>query len=312
MLAYDLAILPHRAERATPDCHGWCFGLPPGIASEQWPLDPANGYPLQHGFTLLLPEDYRCHGPEIVAVAFFASALDHNDGGPDVEAPEIAAAMLSPDRPNDPDLVLFWQAERKSHPCLHRFEDILGSAFAAILLTEPEFDGPLCRPPDLTPNRYRDRLPAPAWMAVGSGAAYWVGTYSPHLGLAEEQYGVYRTLDGEPDENPGWNRALRWTPLACDPNGGRVPWDPHLHEPTDYVQPFTFVADENGEEQYQEEAWAADLVPNHIGGTMQPSQWVPRFSPYYIEFGENLGGYNFGGGNAQLDIRDMKFEWACG
>ena len=26
-----------------------------------------------HGFTLLLPEDYRCHGPEIVAVSFFAS-----------------------------------------------------------------------------------------------------------------------------------------------------------------------------------------------------------------------------------------------
>jgi hypothetical protein len=27
---------------------------------------------------------------------------------------------------------------------------------------------------------------------------------------------------------------------------------------------------------------------------------------------EDVGGCNFGGGNAQLDFRDMKFDWACG
>lgn len=66
MKAYDLEILPRPAERK-PDCHGWVFGLPPGITSEQWPLDPNNGSPLMHGFTLLLPDDYRVHGSEIVA-----------------------------------------------------------------------------------------------------------------------------------------------------------------------------------------------------------------------------------------------------
>lgn len=46
---------------------------------------------------------------------------------------------------------------------------------------------------------------------------------------------------------------------------------------------------------------------------MQPVQAVPHFSPYYIGFEESLGGYNFGGGgNAQLDFKDMKFDWACG
>ena len=33
----------------------------------------------------------------------------------------------------------------------------------------------------------------------------------------------------------------------------------------------------------------------------------PEFSPFYVEFEEY-----FGGGNAQLDFRDMKFDWACG
>jgi len=45
---------------------------------------------------------------------------------------------------------------------------------------------------------------------------------------------------------------------------------------------------------------------------MRPVQNVPDFSPYYIGFEEEFGGYNFGGSNAQLDFRDMRFDWACG
>lgn len=60
------------------------------------------------------------------------------------------------------------------------------------------------------------------------------------------------------------------------------------------------------------EPWLKQLKPNHIGGTMRPAQAAPNFSPYYIEFEEYFGGYNFGSGNAQLDFRDMKFDWACG
>ena len=48
------------------------------------------------------------------------------------------------------------------------------------------------------------------------------------------------------------------------------------------------------------------------GGTMQPIQVTPRFSPFYIESEEYLGGYNFGTGNCQLDFLNMKLDWACG
>jgi hypothetical protein len=54
--AYDIDMLTRPADRALLEDKGWCFGLPPGI-SQQWPLDPNSGYPLVHGFTLLLPED---------------------------------------------------------------------------------------------------------------------------------------------------------------------------------------------------------------------------------------------------------------
>ncbi|WP_252153511.1 hypothetical protein [Escherichia coli] len=77
MHAYDLTLLPHPIRENMPRQQGWCFGLPPGITPEQWPLDPNNGFPLNHGFTLLLPEDYRIYGPGIVALSFFAVAPEH-------------------------------------------------------------------------------------------------------------------------------------------------------------------------------------------------------------------------------------------
>jgi hypothetical protein len=85
MKAYDLHLRTHAVDRASPANHGWCFGLPPGIRPEQWPLDPTTGHPLMHGFTLLLPDEYRVHGPEIVALSFFAIAPDHTEApeGPD-------------------------------------------------------------------------------------------------------------------------------------------------------------------------------------------------------------------------------------
>ena len=58
--------------------------------------------------------------------------------------------------------------------------------------------------------------------------------------------------------------------------------------------------------------WGKDHAHNHLGGTMRPCQAVPEMSPFYIEFEEYFGGYNFGTGNAQLDFKDMKFDWACG
>ncbi|VFT12930.1 Uncharacterised protein [Pseudomonas aeruginosa] len=38
MNAYDIEIVNDVAHAGEAN-HGWCFGLPPGIRPEQWPLD---------------------------------------------------------------------------------------------------------------------------------------------------------------------------------------------------------------------------------------------------------------------------------
>ncbi|MCU7306836.1 hypothetical protein [Escherichia albertii] len=163
MQAYDLTLLPYPIRENTPRQQGWCFGLPSGITPEQWPLDPNNGFPLNHGFTLLLPTDYRIYGPEIVALSFFAVAPEQNDGGtPCTEEILNVFEHFEPSTPpEDPDLYLFWLAEKKRHPLLFRMEDILGCSYAIILLTQYEFEGPFCQPPELLPNRYRDQQAPP-------------------------------------------------------------------------------------------------------------------------------------------------------
>lgn len=169
-----------------------------------------------HVFTIRLPEDYRCHGPEIVGLSFFRTSLDHGDGGPTVNpAVDDVFASISDTPPSDPLLVPLWEAERGRHPRLYRMVDILHQPYAAILLTAEEFDGSFCPPPPpLIESPVLSKVQAPAWL--------------------------------------------------------------------------------------------------NIGGTMRPVQNTPKFSPFYIEFEQEMGGSNFGGGNAQLDFRDMKFDWACG
>ncbi len=168
MHAYDLTLLPHPIRENMPRQQGWCFGLPPGITPEQWPLDPNNGFPLNHGFTLLLPEDYRIYGPEIVALSFFAVAPEHNDGGTPCieELLDVFENFESGIPPEDPDLYVFWLAEKQRHPRLFRMEDILGCSYAVILLTQQEFNGPFCEPPELIPNHYRNQQDTPEWMTT--------------------------------------------------------------------------------------------------------------------------------------------------
>jgi hypothetical protein len=56
----------------------------------------------------------------------------------------------------------------------------------------------------------------------------------------------------------------------------------------------------------------AAVQPAFLRGTMFPSQWTPKFSSTNFELEEHFGGFNFGGGNAQLDLETMTFDWACG
>ena len=148
--------------------------------------------------------------------------------------------------------------------------------------------------------RRKSAAPPPASSPVGPALASLAYTQDPQW---------IRDANGEAaPETLAESRALHWTPRAHDPNAGRSPVDEFAHEPTDYIQPLFPDADDD----YHVHDWVAAFSLNHVGGTMQPSQSTPAFSPHYVEFEEAMGGFNFGGGNAQLDLRDMRFEWACG
>jgi len=312
--AYDIEMLKASAKRGTSENQGWVYGLPPGITSAQWPLDPNSGYPLMHGFTLLLPEDYRCHGPEIVALSFFATAPEHNDGGPEGNdrISEIFARE-SNTPPSDPELMPFWQSRLASHPRLQRMDDILGCAYAVILLTQTEFDGPLCKPKPIGATLHVSHSQPPPWMEFGAARSFVNFNMKPNPDWAVEDQVYFKTFGEMPEARLDWHRAISWTPRANDPNAGKAPMDPHITSPVDsgYQQFFYWQDGKTGVENYREHAWVKDLKPLHIGGTMRPVQNTPQFSPFYVEFEEDFGGYNFGSGNGQLDFRDMKFDWAC-
>ena len=307
--AYDIEMLQRPVDRGAPDNQGWCFGLPPGIRQEQWPLDPNTGYPLMHGFTLLLPDDYRVHGPDRVALSFFALATDHFE-----ESNKTLRAFFElpgEQAPSDPDLLPFWQAMQAEHAHLHRMEDILGGAYAVILLTQQEFDGPLCEPPRFAGNRHLSALPAPRWLEIGAAGAFCGNDDEPDFSAPIEKDYALKQLGEVPANDLTFNRALHWTARSSDPNAGKPPREGRAAKESGYQSFYYWHDGEIKTENYRIHDWAQGHQRNHIGGTMRPIQAVPEFSPYYIGFEEYLGGYNFGSGNAQLDILEMKFDWAC-
>ncbi|MBW6076047.1 hypothetical protein KZ869_16190, partial [Pseudomonas aeruginosa] len=118
-----------------------------------------------------------------------------------------------------------------------------------------------------------------------------------------------RQLGGRPAAGHQQRYPLRWTARAQDPNAGVVPSE---YGDGGYQLPHYWLDGKIERDNYREHPWVEGHLLNHIGGTMRPVQGVPEMSPFYVEFEEYLGGYNFGGGNAQLDFRDMRFDWACG
>ncbi|MNO37850.1 hypothetical protein D3C76_279410 [compost metagenome] len=301
--AYDIDTLDQSVHEDGCRGHGWCFGLPPGISPEQWPLNPNNGYPLMHGFTVLLPEDYRCHGPDIVALSFFSVAPDHS------ELHAICTAMEQKSPSAGPDSLGFEGGARTEHPRLFRLTDLAwpDDPYAIILLTQAEFEGPFCRPPRTYCNPYQKqsfRVPEPAWLSKGAAWAY--SRANPYSSLG-------RLTEAEGDL--AFNRSIRWTPRARDPNVGKVPreyYGDSVPSADSYLQPFYWQDDIIDVEHYRVHDWAKDHKPDHIGGTMYPAKGIPDgFGSYYIEFDEAFGGYNFGRGIAQLDFQNMCFDWAC-
>ncbi len=312
--AYDIDMLTQEVDRKSADNQGWVFGLPPGIKSEQWPLDPVTGYPLVHGFTLKLPEDYKVHGPDIVAISFFATAADQNDGGAE-DNPEVEKLIISPPQsaPENKHLAEIWRIARHVHPRTHRMADILDYQYAVVLLTQAEFDGELATPPRLGMNEVLARSAPPDWLEKGAARAFFdMNCCEPFL-IPMEDHHIYKVLGGQPESRLDYNRAIRWTPRQSDPNAGKAPMEDWGDGTESGYQSFYYFKDDVIEtENYRLHEWAREHKDDHIGGTMRPVQSVPEVGPFYIGFEEYFGGYNFGGGNAQLDFHAMKFDWACG
>jgi len=301
-IAYDLSLLQQAPERGSARDHGWCYGLPPGLSPEQWPLSPYDGYPMQHCFTLKVPEQYRTQGADRVALSMFAD--QQYDEPVEVDAVADYFASDTMERPADAALLPFWTYRRHRHAMEFWMKDSIDHNYAAIWLTAAEFAAPLCQPPQLAGNPLVKANPLPLWLEHGAARAVFdvhVGDYENAAELEKKYW--YRLFGHVPEAGHrayGIALALR----EGDPNVGKPPRDHLLHkaELGDYIAPV--------DEQW--ERLRSLSGRNHLGGTMFPCQWTPKFSPTYLEIEEHFGGFNFGGGNGQLDLATMRFGWACG
>ena len=298
--AFDIALGPQRvlpkAGRGSEWAGGWTLGLPPGITGEQWPLSSSNGHPLRHAFTLHLPSEYRTKGNELVALSLFVD--DQQEELCTVEEiAEYFASPLSMTPPEGSDLLPFWQHRQAKHAHSHSMEDILGTQFCAIWLTQQEFDGELSLPPK--PNSALLHDP-PTWIEQDYASYFyerWLYTRNGNavipgagIGGASSETVALPISASIRTDDPNVSRSPREWESECAISG--------------YIEAFS----ERGEE-LNLSRW--DSIA-HLGGTMQPQQGYPEFGPYYLEFEEGFGGFNFGGGNAQLDLQQMKIDWACG
>ncbi|KQQ60269.1 hypothetical protein ASF84_06110 [Pseudomonas sp. Leaf127] len=298
---YDLLRDPQRPLPATGRgeewAGGWNLGLPPGITPVQWPLSPSNGHPLRHAFTLHVPSQYRAQGAQFVAFSLFVDdQFEELPSSSVVEA--FFAAPLSSEPPADVHLLPFWQHRQARHPRQFDMEDILGTRYAAIWLTQAEFEAALCPSPDLRGNPLLGQ--APGWLDK---------SYREYYGYEQVRNPgepAYEWLQGE-GRAAGLDTAfpVRAQEREGDPNVGKPPreWEDECQD-SGYVPGFS------------DEGVALELERfhgrNHFGGTMFPVQGYPEFGPRYLEFEEDFGGFNFGSGNGQIDLEKMEMDWACG
>lgn len=298
--AYDLLRAPQcllpKTGRGEHWSGGWSLGLPPGITPRQWPLSGRIGYPLRHAFTLHLPREYRTQGDEYVALSVFVD--DQYEELPSSAAIEaFFASELSDQPPGDEVLMPFWEHRRARHPMRFDMTDLLGTRYAALWLTRVEFEGAICPVPRLEGNPLLGQ--APAWLDQ---------SYAEYLAYNKVRNPATPAFDWLPGDGlaAGLDTAfaIRTQVREGDPNVGKPP-----REYEEDCKDSGYIPAFSGE---QSEALTQFDGRNHLGGTMFPIQNYPEFGPFYLEFEEHFGGFNFGSGNAQLDLAEMKLDWACG
>lgn len=294
--AFELALSkPVRLDNRPAD--GWCFGKPPGIAAEQWPLSPVNGAPLRHAFTVKLPAQYRVQRPDWVAISVFVDEM-HQPMGKD----PAGSGMAVPDKDERRFDMAHWD-----------------TTVVAFWLTEAQFTGPLGSPPTA---RHGKPLKTPGWL-TRSPMDYF-GEYGlPSTAMDKHKdtgfdpggYAVRALLEAQQPRR-GWAvlpalEALEYGfPISLsvredDPNVGRPAreWEEE-NVGSGYVPAYTDEGTALNLERFE-------YFDAHLGGTMFPAQGYPDFSPFYLEFSEVFGGFAFGGGVAQLDLKTMQITWAA-
>jgi hypothetical protein len=278
---FDLSLEAPRAlcrtNRGEAWQHGWCYGFPPGISPDQWPLSPTRGHPMRHAFTLRLPEQYRTRGPELVALSFFIGYFhwEYSDSKPLMEFMTVPLPDVAP---RDEALLPFWRHRRLRHPLHYAMADTIDTDYAAIWLTQAEFDGALCSPPNLDGNPLLAKGPPPDWLGQGYEADGGLATASP-ISISER---------------------------LGDPNVGKPPTEAQWNEE---------CADNGYIRAYRDVERAIHLKKffgrTHLGGTLFTGQGLPDIGPYYLELHEEFGGFNFAGdGEGWLDLEQMTFGWS--
>lgn len=302
---FNVGVVSGLQPRGTPAPDGWCCGLPRGITPIQWPLSNKNGFPLEHHFTVRVPQAYRVKGPQYVALALFSETTYESDKAPAVhdlmdiifdgrQLPDTVAPELQP----------FLDHLRHRHPMDFRSKDILDQTFAMIWLTEEEFQGAECEPLVPTVTAANADCERPHWLTFSSVQQIfgWNG--------GEEFTGesFLQRLVGRKPSGPWDLLLLKQTERHDDPNVGKRPVETYgLEEYAD--------RNKDGYVEKHSEAWGALGIEItygelHFGGTASPCQAMPALTPFFIEFEESMGLLNFGGGNGQLDLISMQIDWA--
>ena len=299
--AFGIEVVRSLRPRGAPAPDGWAFGLPRGIAPEQWPLSWHSAMPLEHHFTVRVPEPYRTAGPERVALALFSEAAESRAN--DVEAMQDLMGRrfdgrALPDRV-EPALQPFLDALRVAHPHAVPMRDGLGAGFTAIWLTEEEFGGAECDPPEPIVTTANAHVEPPAWMNM-SGASRlfgWNGSeeFNP-------DYYLHR-LAGRKPIGP-WDIALLRVTEREDVNVGKWPVEGYEGDPN----PDGYIAAYS--EEWDEEELVQAEGDGQFGGTVYPAQGLPHVTPLFMGVEETMGMINMGGGSGQLDLATMRFHWA--
>lgn len=167
--ADSLCVTPEGDEFQLKDAvqAGWAGSNGPGIDLATWPRGPLTGLPMMHVLTVLLPEEYRCRGPEFPAIAFFQGEGQFANEDDPVRAD-----------PDSDDPFVRSLAATRPHPQLRPLSDLIGGAFALIWLTEAEYSaGPIAPPVDVRRDgEHSDEDEGPnAWDEVVPMTTLWLG-----------------------------------------------------------------------------------------------------------------------------------------